>query len=108
MKNAYDFLDQRKQVKVQWLQDPNKSNVDNQNNIRQELVDISRKKKEYLNTKIDELETNRSKISHLHRGANDFKKVYQPRTKEERMRRVICLRSPTVFWVGGGIISLSY
>jgi hypothetical protein len=28
------FLDQRKQATVQWLQDPNQSNVDNLNNVR--------------------------------------------------------------------------
>jgi hypothetical protein len=30
------FLYQRKQAKMQWLQDPNQSNVDNLNNIRRE------------------------------------------------------------------------
>jgi len=47
------------------------------------LIDISgKKRKEYLKAKIDELETS-SKIKHirdLHRGINDFKKGYQPRT----------------------------
>jgi len=28
------FLDQRKQATVQWLQDPNQSNVDNLKNVR--------------------------------------------------------------------------
>jgi len=28
------FLDERKQAKMQWLQDPNQSNVDNLNNVR--------------------------------------------------------------------------
>jgi len=28
------FLDQRKQAKMQWVQDPNQSNVDNLNNVR--------------------------------------------------------------------------
>jgi len=37
------FLDQRKQVKMQWLQDPNQSNVDNINNVRHKLVEISGK-----------------------------------------------------------------
>ena len=27
------FLDQRKQAKVQWLQEPNQNNVDNLNNV---------------------------------------------------------------------------
>jgi len=30
------FLDQTKRVKMQWLQDPNQSNVDNLNNVRRE------------------------------------------------------------------------
>ena len=30
------FLDQRKQAKMQWLQDTNQSNVDNLNNVRHE------------------------------------------------------------------------
>ena len=30
------FLAQRKQAKMQWLQDPNQSNVDDINNVRRE------------------------------------------------------------------------
>jgi len=30
------FLDQRKHVKMQWLQDPKQSNVDSLNNVRRE------------------------------------------------------------------------
>jgi len=30
------FLDQRKQAKMQWVQDPSQSNVDNLNNIKHE------------------------------------------------------------------------
>ena len=30
------FLDEGKQTKMQWLQDPNQSNVDNLNNVRSE------------------------------------------------------------------------
>ena len=47
------------------------------------LSDISRtKNKEYLKTKIDELETNSKikKIRDLYRGINDCKKGYQSRT----------------------------
>jgi len=32
------FLDQRKQDKLQWLQDPNQSIVDNLNNVTREAV----------------------------------------------------------------------
>jgi hypothetical protein len=39
---------------MQWLHDPNRSNVDDINNVRRE----AKNKKEYLRDKIDELETN--------------------------------------------------
>jgi hypothetical protein len=48
----FRFFDQRKQAKMQWLQDPSQSNIDNQNNVRRED-----KKKEYLQAKVWELET---------------------------------------------------
>jgi hypothetical protein len=47
------------------------------------LADISGKKKAYLKSKIEEVETN-SKINNirdLYRGINDVKKGYQPRTR---------------------------
>jgi len=31
------FLDHRKRAKMQWIQDPNQSNVDNLNNVRHEV-----------------------------------------------------------------------
>jgi hypothetical protein len=47
---------------MQWLQDPNQSNLDNCNNVIQEASRHFRnKKKEYLKAKFVELETNRSK-----------------------------------------------
>ena len=53
------FLDQRKQTKMQWVQDPNQNNVDNLNNVRPEANRHCRnKKKEYVKAKIDELDTN--------------------------------------------------
>jgi hypothetical protein len=53
------FLDQKKQIKMQWLQDPNQSNVDNVNNLRREASrDFRNKKKENLKAKINELEAN--------------------------------------------------
>jgi hypothetical protein len=46
--------DQRKQAKVQWLQDPNQSNVDNLNNVRREVSRHFRNKnKEYMKAEID-------------------------------------------------------
>ena len=44
----------------------------------------------------------------LYRGISDFKKGYQPRNNTVKVRRVICLQTPTVFWLGGGNISLSF
>ena len=52
---------------MQWLQDPNQSNVDNLNNIRREGSRHFRNKaNKYLKAKIDELETN-SKIKKYQR-----------------------------------------
>ena len=39
------FLDQRKHAKIQWLQDPNQSNVDNLNNERHDSSRHMRNKK---------------------------------------------------------------
>jgi len=76
------FLDQRKRAKMQWIQDPSQSNVDNLNKVRSEVSRHFRnKKKAYLRAKIEELETN-NKIQNmrdLYRGISDFKKGYQPR-----------------------------
>jgi hypothetical protein len=35
------FLDQRKQAKMQWVQDPRQSNVNNLNIVRHELADTA-------------------------------------------------------------------
>jgi len=48
------FLDQRNHAKMQWLQYPNQSNVDNLSSVRPETSRCFRnKKKEYLKAKID-------------------------------------------------------
>jgi len=61
------FLDQRKQDKMQWSQDANQRNVDNLNNIRHEAIRHFRnKKEEYLKSKIDELQT-KSHIRYIYR-----------------------------------------
>jgi hypothetical protein len=76
------FLDQRKRAKMQWLQNPNQSNVDNLNNVKREASRHFRnKKKESLKAKINEFETNSKKnnIRDLCSGISDFKKGYQPR-----------------------------
>jgi len=70
---------------MQWLHDLSQSNVDNLNNVRRDASRHFRnKKKEYLKTKIEELETNSKikNIRNLYRGINDthIKKGYQSRT----------------------------
>jgi hypothetical protein len=74
------LLDQRKQAKLQWLQDPSAVNGDNLNNVRREASRHFRnKKREYLKDKINELATNSTNknIRHLYRGINEFKRGYQ-------------------------------
>ena len=44
MKNVRSILDQRKQAKIQWLQDPNQNSEDNLNNVRCEASRHFRKK----------------------------------------------------------------
>ena len=75
------FLDQTKQAKIQWWQDPNQSDVGNLTNVRREVSrQFRNKKKEYLKAKIDKLKTVRWKnIWDLYRGINDFRNCCQPR-----------------------------
>jgi hypothetical protein len=72
------LLDQRKQAKLQWLQDPSEVNGDNLNDVRGEARN---KKREYLKDKINELATSskNKNIRDLYRGINEFKRGYQPR-----------------------------
>jgi len=72
------FLEQMKKAKMQWLQYPNQRNVDNLNNVRHEASRHFRNKtKEYLEAKIDKIETNsKKKNRNLYTGINDFKKGY--------------------------------
>jgi hypothetical protein len=69
----------RQQVKMQWVDEPNQSNVDNLNIVRREASKHFRNRKK---TKIEDLETKRKvqNIRDLYRGNSDFKKGYQPRT----------------------------
>jgi hypothetical protein len=76
------LIAQRKQAKLQWLQNPNQTNRDNLQNLRRETSRIFRnKKREHLKGKINELDTNNKNknIRDLYRGINEFKKGYQPR-----------------------------
>jgi hypothetical protein len=52
-------LDQRKQAKMQWMQDPSQSNVENLNKARRDASShLGNLKKAYMKPKIEELETN--------------------------------------------------
>jgi hypothetical protein len=76
-----ESLDQRKQAKLQWLQDPSEINGDNLNIVRRETSRHFRnKKREYLKGKINELEMNskNKNIGDMYRGINEFKRGYQP------------------------------
>jgi hypothetical protein len=66
------LIDQWKQAKLQWLQNPSQINGDNLKNLRHETSS--------LKDKINELETNNKikNIRNLYRGINEFKKGYQP------------------------------
>ena len=89
---------------MQWLQDPNESNVANLSNARREASRHFRnKKKEYLKAKIYELETNSKikNITDLYRGSNDFKRGYQPKTntaKDEKGDLVADFHSILARW----------
>jgi len=76
---CFGFLVQRKQAKMQWVQDPSQSTVDNLNNVRpKDSRHFRNKKKEYLKVKIEELGTN-SNIKNtmdFYRGINDFRLWY--------------------------------
>jgi hypothetical protein len=64
---------------MQWLHNPNQCNIDNMNNVKCKVYRHFRNnKKEYMNAKIYELETNskNKNIRDLYRGINDFKKGY--------------------------------
>ena len=77
------FLDQRKQAKMQWAQDPSQGNADNLYNVRHEASRYFRnKKKAYLRAKFEELKltVRQKKIRELYRGINDFTKGYLSRT----------------------------
>jgi hypothetical protein len=76
------LIDQRKQAKLQWLQNQSQIIGDNLQNLRLETSRTFRKKKrEHLKDKINELETNNKNenIRHFYRGINEFKKGYYPR-----------------------------
>jgi hypothetical protein len=81
-KGCSTLLVERKQAKLQCIQDPSEINGDNLNNVRCEASRLLRnKKREYLNDKINEFATNsmNKKIRDVYRGINKSKNGYKPR-----------------------------
>jgi glucan phosphorylase len=73
------LFSQRKQARLQWLQDPSEINEDNRNNVRHEASKNFRNKmKKYLKGKINELTMNsknkNKNIREQYRGINEFKR----------------------------------
>ena len=63
-----------------------------------------------MKANIDQLETNSiiKNIRASNRGINDYKKGYRPGTNIVKNEKGDLLQTPTLFWLGGGTISLSY
>jgi hypothetical protein len=76
------LVDQRKQAKLQWLQDPSEINGNNLKIMRREASRYFRnKKREYMKDRFDELATNSKNKNNrdLYRGINELKRGYQLR-----------------------------
>jgi uncharacterized protein YaaR (DUF327 family) len=81
------LLDQRKEARLQWLQDPSEINGDNLNNVRCEASRYFRnRKREYLKDKINELARNskNKNIRDLYREINEFMRGYKKRNNLAR------------------------
>jgi hypothetical protein len=81
------MVDQRKQAKLQWLQDPSEINGDNLNVVRREASRHFRNtNKEYFKDKINEFASNSKSrnIRDLYRRINEIKRGYQPRSELEK------------------------
>jgi hypothetical protein len=73
------LLDQRKQAKLQWLQNPREINGNNLNNVRRKARrHFTNKKREYLKNEISWPAMNSKNNRDLYRRINSFKKGYQP------------------------------
>jgi hypothetical protein len=78
------LIDQWKQTKLQWLQNPNQISGDNLQNLRRKTSRTFRNnEREYFKGKINELETNNKNKKKLRKGTN-------PELILKRMRMVIC------------------
>jgi hypothetical protein len=98
-KGCSRLIDQRKEAKLQWLNDPSEINGDNLNNVRCGASRYFRnKKREYLKDKIIELATNsKNKIRDLYREINEFKRGYQPRNNLAKDENGDRLADSTIF-----------
>jgi hypothetical protein len=80
-KRCSELLYQRKQARLQWLQDQSEINGGILNNIKHETSRHFRNKnREYLKEKMNEIvpNSNNKNIGDLYRGINDFKRGHQP------------------------------
>jgi hypothetical protein len=75
------LLNQRKQAKLQCLQNPGQTNGGNLNNVRCETTRTFRnKKREYPEEKLISLKQTEQIYQRCFRGINKFKKGFEPRT----------------------------
>jgi hypothetical protein len=94
-KGCSKLSDQKKQAKLQWLQDPGEINRENLNNVRY----FRNKKMEYLKGKINVLVMNskNKNIWDLYRGINEYERSYQPRNNLEKDENGDLLAESTTF-----------
>jgi hypothetical protein len=91
------LVDQRKQAKLQGLQDPSEANEDNLSDVRREASRHFRnKKREYLKDENNDRVSNskNKNIRDLYRDINKFKTGYQPRTNMAKVERGDLLADP--------------
>jgi hypothetical protein len=99
-----NLVNRRKEVELQWLQDPRVVNEDNLSNVRREdSRHFRNKKRDCLKDKVNELERNskNNNIGDLYRGIREFKKDYQPRTNLVNHERSDLLADPHTVVIGG-------
>jgi hypothetical protein len=80
-KGCSELLYERKQAKLQWVQDPSEITGGHLCSVRCEVSRHCRtENREYLKDRINELATNskNKNITDLYRGINEFKWVHQP------------------------------
>jgi hypothetical protein len=75
-KQCSKLLDQKKQVKLQWLQDPSEINGDNLNNVRRETSTFQELKKGKNRINYIAMNSKTKNIRDPYRGINEFKRSY--------------------------------